>query len=82
MLEIRKTVVSFDEGDLIGLERIITDGDEKEALRFIKRSIYDRILHSQQGKLKSHLDAANPVEGFIQHNNIISSPPYYQVTKE
>jgi len=24
--------------------------------------------NSQQGKLKSHLDAANPVEGFIQHN--------------
>ena len=49
------------------LERIVTDGDEKEALRFVKKAIYDRILHSQQGKLKSHLDAANPVEGFIQH---------------
>ena len=82
MLEIKKTVVSFDEGDMVELERIVTDGDEKEALKFIKKSIYDRILHSQQGKLKSHLDAANPVEGFIQHNNIISSPPYYQVTKE
>lgn len=68
MLEIRKTVVSFDEGDLMELERIVTDGDEKEALRFVKRSIYDRILHSQQGRLKSHRDAANPVEGFIQHN--------------
>jgi len=68
MLEIRKTAVSFDERDVMELERIITDGDEKEALRFIKKAIYDRILHSQQGKLKSHLDAANPVEGFIQHN--------------
>jgi hypothetical protein len=67
MLEIKKTVVSFDEGDMVELERIVTDGDEKEALKFIKKSIYDRILHSQQGKLKSHLDAANPVEGFIQH---------------
>ena len=68
MLEIRKTAVSFDEGDLIELERIITDSDEKEAFRFVKKAIYDRILHSQQGRLKSHLDAANPLEGFIQHN--------------
>ena len=82
MLEIRKTVVSLDERDLIELERIITDTDEKEALKFLKKSVYERIIHSQQGRLKSHLDAANPVEGFIQHNNIISSPPYYQVTKE
>jgi hypothetical protein len=68
MLEIRKTAVSFDEGDLMELERIITDGDEKEALRFVKKSIYDRIVHAQRGRLKSHLDAANPVEGFIQRN--------------
>jgi len=68
MLEIRKTVVSLDERDLIELERIITDADEKEALRFLKKSVYERIAHSQQGKLKSHLDTANPVEGFIKHN--------------
>jgi hypothetical protein len=66
MIEIKKTAVSFDEGDIMELERIVTDDDEKEALRFVKKSIYERILHSQQGKLKSHLDAANPVEGFIQ----------------
>jgi hypothetical protein len=36
-LEIRKTVVPFDEQDVMKLERIITDGDEKEALRFIKK---------------------------------------------
>lgn len=68
MLEIRKTALSLDEQDIIELERIVTDGDAKEALRFIKKSIYDRISHSQQGKLKSHLDTANPVEGFIQRN--------------
>ena len=68
MLEIKKTAVSLDERDLMELERIITDTDEKEALKFLKKSIYDRILYSQQGRLKSHLDAANPVEGFIQHN--------------
>ena len=68
MLEIRKTVVSLDERDLLELERIVTDSDEKEALRFLKKSIYDRIAQAQQGRLKSHLDVANPVEGFTQHN--------------
>ncbi len=68
MLEIKKTAVSFNEQDLMELERIITDADEKEALKFLKKSVYERIIHSQQGRLKSHLDAANPVEGFIQHN--------------
>ena len=68
MLDIKKTAVSFDERDLMELERIITDADEKEALSYLKKSVYDRILHSQQGRLKSHLDAANPIEGFIQHN--------------
>jgi len=68
MLDIKKTAVSFDERDLMELERIITDADKKEALSFLKKSVYDRILHSQQGRLKSHLDAANPIEGFIQHN--------------
>lgn len=68
MLEIRKTAVSFDERDMMELERIVTDGDEKEALRFVRKSIYDRIIHAQQGRLKSHLDAANPVEGFIQRS--------------
>jgi hypothetical protein len=68
MLEIRKTVVSLEEKDLLELERIITDSDEKEAIRFIKKSIYDQIAKAQQGRLKSHLDVANPVEGFVQHN--------------
>ena len=70
MLEIRKTAVSFDERDLMNLERIITDSDEKETLIFLKKCIYDRILHSQQGRLKSHLDSTNPVEGFKKSNII------------
>ena len=56
MLEIKKTAISLDEKDLMELERIITDSDEKEALRFLKKSVYDRILHAQTGRLKSHLD--------------------------
>ena len=70
MLEIRKTAVSFNEQDLMELERIVTDSDEKEAFLFLKKCIYDRILHSQQGRLKSHLDSTNPVEGFKRSNII------------
>ena len=68
MLEIRKAAVAFDEKDLMELERIMVDNDKDDAMWFLKKCVYDRILHSQQGRLKSHLDAANPVEGFIQHN--------------
>ena len=65
MLEIKKSVVAFDESDLIELERIITDREEKEALRFLKKCVYDRIVQSQQGRLKSHLDGAgDPVKQF------------------
>jgi hypothetical protein len=67
MLEIKKCAVSLEEDEVMELERIITDSDEKEAFRFVKRSIYDKILHSQQGKLKSHLDSTNPVERFISN---------------
>ena len=70
MLEIRKTAVSLEERDLLELERIVTDSDEKEALRFLKKYIYDRIAQAQQGRLKSHLDATNPVEGFKKGNKI------------
>ncbi len=65
MLEIKKSAISFDEQDIMELERIVTDGDEKEALRFVKKTIYDLILHSQQGKLKSHLDTGgDPTQNF------------------
>ena len=66
MLEIRPSAIAFSERSLIEMERIITDKDEPGAMRFLKKQVYDRIVHAQQGKLKSHLDSANPVEGFIQ----------------
>ena len=56
MLESRKTAVALDEKELLELERIIVDSDEKGAMRFLKKSVYDKITRSQQGKLKSHLD--------------------------
>jgi hypothetical protein len=65
MLEIRKTAVALDEQELLLLERIITDREEKEALVFLKKSVYDKVLHSQQGRLKSHLDSGgDPVQRF------------------
>ena len=67
MLEIRKTAIALDENEILELERIITDKDGKEALSFLRKSVYGRIAHAQQGRLKSHLDAASPVEGFLQH---------------
>ena len=31
MLDIRKTAISLEERDIMELDRIVTDGDEKEA---------------------------------------------------
>ncbi len=53
MLEIRKTAIALDEKYLLELERVITDRDEKGAISFLKKSVYDKITRSQQGKLKS-----------------------------
>lgn len=69
MLEIKNTVIAFEENDLIELERIILDGDREEALKFIKKCVYEKIVHSQQGKLKSHLEGErSPTEKF--KNNV------------
>ena len=69
MLEIRRAAIALDEEELLELERVITDRDEKEALRFLKKAVYDKVARSQQGKLKSHLDTGvNPVEGFSKNN--------------
>ena len=71
MLEIRRTAISLDEKELLELERVITDGNEREALKFLKKAVYDKILQSQQGKLKSHLDTGeNTVEKFQGIQNI------------
>ncbi len=65
MLEIRKAVITLDENEMIELERIIADNEEKNALRFLKKSVYDRVVHSQQGRLKSHLETrGDPVDKF------------------
>lgn len=65
MLEIKKTAIAFDEKELMKLEEIIIDQDEAEALRFLRRAVYNKIAKGQQNRLKSHLDTrGDPVEGF------------------
>jgi hypothetical protein len=65
MLEIKKTAIVLEEIDLLELERIIIDSDRDEAFKFVKKSVYEKVVHSQQGKLKSHLDGnSNPTESF------------------
>ena len=43
MIEIRKTAIALEEPELIELERIVTDGDEKEALIFIRKTVYSKV---------------------------------------
>jgi hypothetical protein len=66
MLESRKTAVAIEEEEMVELQRIIINRDEKEALRFLKKVVFDRVLRSQKGRLKSHLDTGgeSPVERF------------------
>jgi len=66
MLEARKTAVALEEEELVELQRIIIDRDEKEALKFLKKSVYDKVRKAQQGRLKCHLDTwgESPVEIF------------------
>jgi hypothetical protein len=57
--------ISLDPAQLMELESIITDEDEHLALKFVRKYVYNSILKSQQGRLKSHLDgSADPVGDF------------------
>lgn len=53
MIEISKTAIVLEEEELLELERILVDCDEKEALAFLKESVYDKVVRSQQVK-KDH----------------------------
>ena len=50
MLEIKRTAIPLEERELLELERILADGDEKSAGKFVKKSIYDKILRAQQSQ--------------------------------
>ena len=66
MLEGRKTAVALEEEELVELRRIIIDRDEKEALKFLKKVVFDKVLWPQKGKLRSQLDTSgeSPVARF------------------
>lgn len=66
MLEMTKMVLPLEASDLMALEVIIADGDEEEALRYLKKTVYDRLLRVRQGRLTSHLDGGKAAEGFAR----------------
>ena len=47
MIQIRKTAIALEEEELLELERIMVDRDEKEALDFLKKSVYNKVVDSQ-----------------------------------
>jgi hypothetical protein len=50
MLEIRRTAIALEEEELLELERIVVDCDKSEALRFLKKSVYNKVADSQEVK--------------------------------
>ena len=50
MLEAKKETITLDETEIIELESIIIDHDDKTALEFLKKSVYDKVARSQRGK--------------------------------
>ena len=64
MLELKKTAIAFDEQELMKLEEIITDRDQTEALKFLRRTVYNKIERAQKNILRCHLDiSGDPLDG-------------------
>ena len=66
MLRIEKSVITLEPEEVMELERLVTDADPKESVQFLKRSVYRKILNSQQGRLKSHLDGSTDPAGDLK----------------
>jgi hypothetical protein len=49
-------VITLTEQDLVRLEKIETDRDEKEALAFALERIIPQVRRKQRGKMHSHLE--------------------------
>lgn len=65
MLEIRKSAIFLDEDELMELERIMLDQDNEAAIGYLKKSVYEKVVRSQQGRLKGHLDTSgDPTQTF------------------
>lgn len=63
MLEISRTTLSLEAEELIELERIVIDEDIKAAMSFLKRSIYRKLVASQEGRMKSPLGGCAGPQG-------------------
>jgi len=48
MLEIRRTAIALEEEELLELECIVVDCDERKALCFLKKSVYNKVANSQE----------------------------------
>ncbi len=60
-IEIKKTVISFEPEEVMELERIILDGDEKTSLEFLRKSVHSKMVASQKARLHSHdINPARP----------------------
>jgi len=65
MLEIGRTAIALEEEELLELERIVIDGNERDAVAFLKKSVYHGTARSQHGGPKSHLDTnGDPIRQF------------------
>ncbi|MBT4512790.1 MAG: hypothetical protein HOC20_11345 [Chloroflexi bacterium] len=47
MIQIKKSVVSLEEKDVIELQQIILDENKDQAFDFLKYSVYNQIMRSQ-----------------------------------
>ncbi len=69
MLKITKKSLALEPEEVMELERIVTDEDRDEAFRFLKKSVYKKLLTSQESRLKSHLDGDKDPAGSFSDKN-------------
>ncbi len=48
MLEIRRTAIFLEEDELRELKKLIIDQDREGAIRYLRESIYDKLIRYQR----------------------------------
>lgn len=66
-LKIKRTAVSFEPDEVMEIERIMMDADEKGALEFLRKGVYAKMVASQKAGLHSH--DVNPAKPFDHMKN-------------
>ena len=46
----RSIILTLSDDELLGLQRIILDGDEKEAIRFLEKHLKDKVHATLEGE--------------------------------